>query len=174
MEDGYLSDFVQAISLITEKGLHVTVAIATAYTSSWSTVQGWINGGLTEAASHTRTHPCTDAEYQVLGFMSEVVGSRDDLLDALALPNPYSSYPNPGGTPEMLSSLNSTFDNAYAIGGIYQLLDHPWQKRWSTGGYLEQHAEYMANRKDVWYATLGNLYLYHYLQERGKVSVSAQ
>ena len=86
----------------------------------------------------------------------------------------YTSYPNPGGTPEMLSSLNSMFDTAYAIGGIYQLLDHPWEKRWSTGGYLDQHASYIANRKDVWYATLGELYLYHYLQEREKVTVTAQ
>jgi hypothetical protein len=200
---------------------------------SWSTLQGWVDGGLTEAAAHTRTHPCTDAEYEVLGYSSEVIGSRDDLLNNLDLAHPfipsfvepcgfsdaellstiaaagylvdrtansesstfgawnadgfyranltissqcpgYTSYPNPGGTAEMLSSLNATFDSVYASGGIYQLLDHPWEKCWSTGGYLDQHAAYIADRKDVWYATLGDLYLYHYLQERGKVTVTAQ
>ena len=66
------------------------------------------------------------------------------------------------------------FDSVYASGGIYQLLDHPSTKLWSTGGYFDQHVSYIANRKDVWYATLGELYLYHYLQERGKVTVTEQ
>lgn len=233
--DGYLPDDVQAISLTAAKNLRVTAAVETAYMSSgsWSTVQGWVDAGFTEAAAHTRTHPCTDAQYQVLGYTSEVVGSRDDLLSNLELPNPfiptfvepcgfsdaellgtiaaagylvnrsansgdenfgawdpngfydanltaepecpvYTSYPNPGGTAALLSSWNSMFDSVYASGGIYQLVDHPWAKCWSTGGYLDQHASYIANRKDVWYATLGELYLYHYLQERGKVTVTAQ
>jgi len=234
--DGFLADFVQAVSRTAAKSLRVTVAVGTGNMSSdaWSAVQGWLNGGLTEAASHTRTHPCSDAAYQVLGYTSEVAGSRDDLLSHLALQNPfitsfvepcgftsvelraavaaagylvdrsthegeinfgawsaqgfydanltastgnwpaYTSYPNPGGTPELLSSANSRFDSVYARGGIYQLLDHPGDKRWSAGGYLDQHAGYIANRTDVWYATLGELYLYHYLQERGKVSVVAQ
>ena len=86
----------------------------------------------------------------------------------------YTSYPNPSGTAALLSSWNSMFDSVYASGGIYQFLDHPWKKRWSTGGYLDQHASYIANRRDVRYATLGELYLYHYLQERGKVTVAAQ
>jgi len=233
--DGYLPDFVQAISVITPKNLRVTVAAETAgmTSDSWSTLQGWVDAGLTEAAAHTRTHPCSDAEYQVLGYSSEVIGSRDDLLNNLDLSHPfipsfvepcgfsdsellstiaaagylvnrtantedsnfgawdtngfydanltrgsdcpgYTSYPNPGGTAALLSSWNATFNSVYANGGIYQLLDHPWYKCWSTGGYLDQHASYIANRRDVWYATLAELYLYHYLQERGKVTVAAQ
>jgi hypothetical protein len=234
--DGFLPDFVQAISLTAAKNLRLTAAVQTGLmtSSSWSTVQGWVDAGFTEAAAHTRTHPCTDADYQVLGYTSEVIGSRDDLLNNLDLPNPfipsfvepcgfssdaleaavgaagylvnrstntgdsnfgawgadgfyaanmtantdswpaYTSYPNAGGTAALLSNWNAMFDSAYASGGIYQFLDHPWKKRWSAGGYLDQHANYIANRKDVWYATLGELYLYHYLQERGKVTVAAQ
>ena len=235
--DDFLPDFVQAISRTAAKNLRVTAAVQTAdmdNSDSWSTVQGWVDAGFTEAASHTRTHPCTDADYQVLGYTSEVVGSRDDLLSNLDLANPfiptfvepcgfsdaellatvaaagylvsrstnsgynnfgawdadgfydanltantdswpvYTSYPNAGGTAALLSTWNSMFDSVYASGGIYQFLDHPWEKRWSTGGYLDQHASYIANRTDVWYATLGELYLYHYLQERGKVTVAAQ
>lgn len=235
--DGYLPDFVQAISRTSAKSLRATAAVQTAdmdSSSSWSTVQGWVDTGLTEAASHTKTHPCTDADYQVLGYTSEVIGSLDDLLNNLDLPNPfiptfvepcgfsdaelldtiaaagylvnrttntgyntfgawdtdgfydanmtantdswpaYNSYPNPGGTAALLSSWNVKFDSVYTSGGIYQFLDHPWKKRWSDGGYLDQHAAYIANRNDVWYATLGELYLYHYLQERGKVAVAGQ
>src|SRR5262249_27392259 len=87
----------------------------------------------------------------------------------------YDSYPNPGGTAALLSSSNSRFDSIYASGGIYQFLDHPTiHKLWSTGGFIDQHASYIANRRDVWYATLGELYLYHYLQERGKAKVAPQ
>ena len=234
--DGFLSDDVQAISLTAAKNLHVTAGVETGEVTSptWSTVQGWVDSGLTEAASHTRTHPCSDAEYEVLGYTSEVTGSRDDLLNNLDLPNPfipsfvepcgfsdtelldaigaagylvnrttstgdngfgawdaggfydanmtantdnwpvYTSYPNDGGTAALLSTWNSMFDSVYASGGIYHILDHPWKKRWSPGGYLDQHASYIANRKDVWYATLGELHLYHYLQERGMITVTAQ
>jgi hypothetical protein len=240
--DDYMPDDVQAISLTSAKNLRVTAAVVTGDMvdgdaddgGAWATVQGWVNAGLTEAAAHTRTHPCTDAQYQVLGYTYEVSGSQADLLSNLVLPNPfipsfvepcgfsspqvlaavaaagylvtrsvstgdnnfgtwsangyyvanmtantdswpvYTSYPNPGGTAALLSSWNSTFDSVYAAGGIYQFLDHPWQKRWSPGGYLDQHASYIANRKDVWYATLGDLYLYHYLQEQGNVTVTPQ
>jgi hypothetical protein len=236
VSDRHMPDFIQATSRTAAKNLRVTIAIETEEVSgsSWSTVQGWVNAGLIEAASHTRTHPCTDTEYQVLGYASEVIGSRDDLLSALVLPNrfipsfvepcgfssddlraaiaeagylvnratdtgvrqfgawsgdgfydamltegtanwpDYDSYPNAGGTAELMSSFNSSFDSVYASGGIYHLLDHPWKKLWSTGGYLDQHAAYIANRTDVWYPTLGELYLYHYLQERGEVTVTAE
>ena len=87
----FLPDFVQAISRTAAKNLRVTAAVQTAdmdNSDSWSTVQGWVDRH-SGAASHTRTHPCTDADYQVLGYTSEVVGSRDDLLSNLNLPNPF-------------------------------------------------------------------------------------
>ncbi len=54
------------------------------------------------------------------------------------------------------------------------MYDLPQYKRWSPGGYLDQHASYIANRNDVWYATLSELYLYHFLQERGMVTVTGK
>jgi hypothetical protein len=72
----------------------------------------------------------------------------------------------------LLEQANANFDAAYAAGGIYHLVDHPWQGRWFAGSTLDSHSEYIANRPDVWYATFGDLYLYHYVQERGQVTVS--
>jgi hypothetical protein len=72
----------------------------------------------------------------------------------------------------LLAQSNASFDTAYASGGIYHLVDHPWQGRWYAGMTLDTHTQYIANRSDVWYAAFGELYLYHYVQERGKVTVS--
>jgi hypothetical protein len=72
----------------------------------------------------------------------------------------------------LLAQANSSFDTAYSTGGIYHLVDHPWQGRWFTGSTLDLHSQYIANRLDVWYAAFGELYLYHYVQERGQVTVS--
>ena len=58
--DDFLPDFVQAISRTAAKNLRVTAAVQTAdmnNSDSWSTVQGWVDAGFTEAASHTRPIP---------------------------------------------------------------------------------------------------------------------
>ena len=72
----------------------------------------------------------------------------------------------------LLAQVNASFDAAYAEGGIYHLVDHPWQGRWFPGSTLDSHAQYISDRLDVWYAAFGELYLYHYVQERGQVTVS--
>ncbi len=71
----------------------------------------------------------------------------------------------------LVPQANSAFDAAYEAGGIYHLMDHPWHRRWEQPSYLGQHITYISNRLDVWYAAFGELYLYHYVQERGQVSV---
>jgi hypothetical protein len=71
-----------------------------------------------------------------------------------------------------LAQANSSFDTAYNAGDIYHLVDHPWQGRWFAGSTLDTHSQYISNRKDVWYAAFGELYLYHYVQERGQVTVT--
>ncbi len=71
----------------------------------------------------------------------------------------------------LVPQANSAFDATYQAGGIYHLMDHPWQQRWEPPSYLGQHITYISNRLDVWYAAFGELYLYHYVQERGQVSV---
>ena len=72
----------------------------------------------------------------------------------------------------ILAQANASFDSVYAAGGIYHLVDHPWQGRWYAGLTLDTHTQYIANRLDVWYAAFGELYLYHYVQERGQVTVT--
>ena len=73
----------------------------------------------------------------------------------------------------LLAQVNADFDAAYAEGGIYHLVDHPWQGRWFPGSTLDSHTQYISDRLDVWYAAFGDLYLYHYVQERGQVTVSS-
>jgi hypothetical protein len=65
--------------------------------------------------------------------------------------------------------LNSRFDQVYNGGGIYHFMLHPWNVN-LTG--LFPHLDYIKERKDVWYAGFGHLYLYHFVQERNLVSVS--
>jgi hypothetical protein len=77
-----------------------------------------------------------------------------------------------GGTPALRDAANSSFDAAYAAGGIYHLVDHPARNLWFSNSNLDQHIGYISNRNDVWYAGFGQLYLYHYVQERGQVSVT--
>jgi peptidoglycan/xylan/chitin deacetylase (PgdA/CDA1 family) len=85
------------------------------------------------------------------------------------------------GTPEEdaanLAAANASFDSVYNAGGIYHLMDHPWQLHWEEPDFpLPQHINYISNKLDVWYASFGDLYLYHFVQENdrpgGKVLVS--
>ncbi len=76
------------------------------------------------------------------------------------------------GSVEQRDEANRSFDTVYSEGGIYHLVDHPWTQLWSDGSYLVQHLNYISNRPDIWYAAFGELYLYHFVQERGLVSVT--
>src|SRR5574341_16305 len=196
---------------------------------NWTMVQDLYNDGYMEPASHSRSHPCSNAAYQVNGYDWEVAGSRDDILLNLVLQYPYvpvyiepcglsspqirqavitanylvergwplppiedtfSTWGTDGayeramysyetlswprfGTPELLAEANSRFDEAYSAGGIYHLTDQPWQGNWdSPDSNLVQHIGYISNRLNVWYAAFGELYLFHFVQEWGIVSVS--
>ena len=74
----------------------------------------------------------------------------------------------PGWGSTSLSYLNAGFDNAYSQGGLYHLLLHPSYlsptNEW-TQPYFTGHLTYISNRPDVWYVTLGHLYVYHVLQD---------
>jgi len=72
-----------------------------------------------------------------------------------------------------LATLNSAFDTAYNNGGIYHLMMHPINVNWSNGSYALQHLDYISGRTDVWYVAFGHLYVYHYVQERGVVNITA-
>ncbi len=220
--------FDMACSALTGARVVHTVALETATGLDWALVQDWVNQGYTEPSSHSRTHPCTDAEYRQGGYTGEITGSRDDILAHLTLQNRYvPAYIEPcgfynaalrqvvvgahylsergfqappventfsawvtdgayarvmyswdtwnwqtgGGTAQMRDQANSAFNQAYAAGGIYHLVDHPWEGLWGSGSYLNQHIDYINDRPDVWYAGFGHLYLYHYVQERGQVTI---
>jgi hypothetical protein len=70
------------------------------------------------------------------------------------------------------SAMNTQFDNVYAAGGIHHIFLHPRNHDW-TSGPIVQHLSYIANRSDVWYVGFGQLYAYHYMEERNVITHSA-
>ena len=70
------------------------------------------------------------------------------------------------------SSLNSAFDSVHNAGGIYLIYGHPFHLDFRPSGHVYQHLNYIANRSDVWYAGMGHLYLYHYMDERNVITHS--
>lgn len=221
-----------ASSYLTTAHIHYSVGIVSQNYSGlgpdWALIQNWYDQGYLEPAGHSRTHPCSDVDYQTNGYDWEVSGIRDDILANLTLAYPYvpafiepcgfesslvrqavasahyladrgwqappvqGTFASWGGdgtyqrvmysydtwswtqamSPTLLAQANSSFDAAYAAGEIYHLVDHPWQNLFFDGSDLVQHFNYISNRPDVWYAAFGQLYLYHYVQERGQVTVS--
>jgi hypothetical protein len=228
--DASVPNFNTALGITAAAHIHVTVGLETAIlnASSWSSVQGYIDGGYVEAASHSRNHPNNASEYSSYGYSSEISGSRDDILSNLTLPHEFvpvyiepngfedatvrstavgaaylvlRGYPIPtaldtwqtwnadGSYNTALFSYytwswvdnttyrdaaNSKYDSVYNAGGIYHLVDHPWQSgHWYTNSNLSQHIDHIKDKTDVWYAGFGELYLYHYVVERSAVSVAA-
>jgi hypothetical protein len=70
------------------------------------------------------------------------------------------------------ASLNSAFDSVHNSGGIYLIYGHPFQLNFDPNGHVYQHLNYLANRSDVWYAGMGHLYLYHYMEDRNVITYS--
>ncbi|MBK7107036.1 MAG: T9SS type A sorting domain-containing protein [Ignavibacteriae bacterium] len=63
-----------------------------------------------------------------------------------------------------INDLNNKFDEVIAKGGVYHLMCHPNVMEWDKT-YPWEHLEHISNRNNVWYVTLGHLYLYHLAQE---------
>ncbi len=59
--------------------------------------------------------------------------------------------------------LNQTFDQVAAAGDVYHVMCHPNVIEWEKE-YPWVHLSHISNRKDIWYVSLGHLYLYRYLQ----------
>ena len=59
--------------------------------------------------------------------------------------------------------LNSTFDDVLNMGGVYHVMCHPNVIEWEED-YPWNHLNHISNRKNIWYAGLGHLYLYHLMQ----------
>jgi hypothetical protein len=61
--------------------------------------------------------------------------------------------------------LSNQFDTVINEGGVYHIMCHPSQiaEDWDSKPYLRNHLSYISERKDIWYTTLGHLYLYQRL-----------
>jgi len=79
-------------------------------------------------------------------------------------------YATTQGESDSLDALNSVFTAAYSVGGIYHLYMHPAtaDHNWTVNEKIPQHLSYIGNRSDVWYVGYGDLYSYHYLEDRIK------
>jgi len=59
--------------------------------------------------------------------------------------------------------LNFKFDSVATVGGVYHAVIHPNTNVY-TKDYFYEHLDYISNRKNIWYAATGHLYLYHFAQ----------
>jgi hypothetical protein len=71
-----------------------------------------------------------------------------------------------------LVGANSKFDSVVSARGIYTIMVHPRVFTWAPGTWVAQHLDYIKERKNIWYAGHGHLYLYHYADSQNKVTVT--
>ena len=67
-----------------------------------------------------------------------------------------------------LTTLNNAFSGVYSSGGIYHMFGHARNNDFISGD-VALHLNYISNRSDIWYVGFGQLYLYHYMQERNVI-----
>lgn len=90
----------------------------------------------------------------------------------------YSIRMGSDGT-EVLATLNAKFDAVKTAGGIYHLMFHHYTVNWIENGYADAHTLHIAQetnapyqpRKDVWFVGFGSMYMYHYVENQGIVSI---
>lgn len=83
----YMIDPIEyATGLLADLGLYHTVSVITGSVTDWNRLQLRINTGYTEAAAHTRAHPCDAQGYlDYGGYDDQINGSRLDLLSDLSI-----------------------------------------------------------------------------------------
>jgi hypothetical protein len=59
--------------------------------------------------------------------------------------------------------LNNKFNDVLEKGGVYHLMCHPNVMEWHKS-YPWEHLDHISYRENVWYCTLGHLYVYHLAQ----------
>jgi hypothetical protein len=79
--------------------------------------------------------------YERMGLSAEI---GDDLL-----------------THSNITLLNDRFEHVLINHGVYHLNIHPEKINWNNEGFAVQHLKFISNRKDVWYVSLGLLYIYN-------------
>ena len=82
--------------------------------------------------------------------------------------------PSWGGGDTSLTSLNNLYDTIVAKGDVYHLMWHP-QVIYDDRGksYLTEHLSHISGHRDIWYANLGVVYLYHMLQAENSSPLDA-
>ncbi len=61
------------------------------------------------------------------------------------------------------TDLNNAFDEVMDTGGVYHLMCHPNVVEWDSA-YVWSHLDHISNKKNVWYVSMGHLYMYHMMQ----------
>lgn len=70
------------------------------------------------------------------------------------------------------ANLKSQFDSDYSSGKVYHLRGHPYNEDTWTSGKMANVLSYIGGNTSVWYAGFGAAYMYHYVDERGDLSIS--
>jgi len=70
-----------------------------------------------------------------------------------------------------INDLNGAFDNAVANKTVYHVMCHPNVVEWDSA-YVWDHLAYISNHKNIWYASVGHTYLYHFGQTNYVVAPS--
>lgn len=80
----------------------------------------------------------------------------------------YEALPPSVNEDSILDDYTDRFDDMYDNGGYYLLYNHTWQDDCQPLGTnsatWSAWAEYVGNRKDVWYTDLNSMMVYHHLQ----------
>jgi len=71
-----------------------------------------------------------------------------------------------------LNDANAKFDTVIGANGIYHIMMHPRLIDWAVDSWQLQHIDYIKEKKNLWYSGLGHLYLYHYLDDQNKITIS--
>ena len=72
---------------------------------------------------------------------------------------------------DSLTKMESKFDSVYSSGGIFHIWGHVQSGDYSSTGKFCQILDYIKDKKDCWYVPFGAMYMYHYCQERGEISI---
>ena len=68
-------------------------------------------------------------------------------------------------------AVKADFDARYAAGEIFHFQTHPYPMTETREANYKSIVNHIGGKNDVWYVGLGALYMYHFVQERGRVEV---
>ena len=72
-----------------------------------------------------------------------------------------------------IEDLNGAFDDVVSRESVYHVMCHPNVVEWDRS-YPWDHLDYISNRKNIWYVSLGHVFLYHLAQDNYIVETSVE